>query len=164
MKSVYLIVWFPGGSSSGIKGQPSWSNPLCDSHSRNACAYELGKLGIRQGSCVEIPKCHRWNIIEEELRFLREKAEHLNLNNAAQLNGGNINLGEGKMGNDINSLMGLAGFHGNGANNGNLSGMGGGGFQVQANNDFHGTAVVSAGIPNGGLALYSKTHRNPHST
>ncbi|CAK9155303.1 unnamed protein product [Ilex paraguariensis] len=76
----------------------------------------------------------------------------LKMNNAAQLNGGNINLGEGKMGNDINSLMGLAGFHGNGANNGNPSGMGGGGFQVQANNGFHGTAAVSTGIPNGGLA------------
>ncbi|CAK9176146.1 unnamed protein product [Ilex paraguariensis] len=68
MKSVYLVDWFPGGSSSGIKGQPSWSkikcdNPFCDSHSRNACAYEIGKLGIRQGSCVEIPKCRRWNII-----------------------------------------------------------------------------------------------------
>ncbi|KAA8532590.1 hypothetical protein F0562_032594 [Nyssa sinensis] len=76
----------------------------------------------------------------------------LKMNNI-HLGGGNINPGENKRGNDINSMMGLAGFNGNGANNvaavlgGNSSGLGG--FQVQPGNGFQGS---STGLPNGGYA------------
>ncbi|KAI8538244.1 hypothetical protein RHMOL_Rhmol09G0087700 [Rhododendron molle] len=67
------------------------------------------------------------------------------------------NVGEGKRVNDINTMMGLAGFHANGGNNvssvssaalgGNSNpngmGMGMGGFQVQ---------LPNSGFPTGGLA------------
>lgn len=65
------------------------------------------------------------------------------------------NVGEGKRVNDINTMMGLAGFHANGGNNvssvssaalggnSNPNGMGMGGFQVQ---------LPNSGFPTGGLA------------
>ncbi|XP_062170824.1 heavy metal-associated isoprenylated plant protein 37-like [Alnus glutinosa] len=76
--------------------------------------------------------------------------------NSAHLGGGNINGGEGKRANDINAMMGLAGFHGNRVNNvasaaalgGNSNGMGG--FQVQQSNNPH--QGSSAGFPTGGYA------------
>ncbi|KAL2546039.1 heavy metal-associated isoprenylated plant protein 37 [Forsythia ovata] len=79
----------------------------------------------------------------------------------AQMSGANIIPGEVKRGNDLNSMMNLAGFHGNGANNvasvlgSNSNGMGGG-FQVQPNNVFQGS---SAGFPINGIA----TGHNPSS-
>ncbi|KAI3453107.1 hypothetical protein Pfo_009770 [Paulownia fortunei] len=78
--------------------------------------------------------------------------------NNAQLAGANINNpAEGKRGNDINTMMNLAGFHANGANNvapvlggnSNAMGGGGGGFQVQPNNVFQGSP---GGFPVNGLA------------
>lgn len=79
----------------------------------------------------------------------------LKMNSGAHLGGGNINGGEVKRGNDINAMMGLAGFHGNGVNNvasaaalgGNSSGLGG--FQVQSHNPHQGS---SASFPTGGYA------------
>uniref|UniRef100_A0A5B6ZJN2 HMA domain-containing protein n=1 Tax=Davidia involucrata TaxID=16924 RepID=A0A5B6ZJN2_DAVIN len=87
--------------------------------------------------------------------------------------GGNINInlnpGEVKRGNDINTLMGLAGFHGNGANinnvaaaaalGGNSNGLGGG-FQAQPSNGFQGSSS-STGLPNGGFATGG--HHHPSS-
>ncbi|XVE92061.1 hypothetical protein REPUB_Repub01dG0065000 [Reevesia pubescens] len=83
----------------------------------------------------------------------------LKMNNAAQLGGLNINAAaEGKRGNDINSMMGLSGFHGNGANVSNAAAaaaLGGnpnavGGFQVQSNNGLQGSSAAC--FPNGGYA------------
>ncbi|XWS34517.1 hypothetical protein CRYUN_Cryun21dG0045000 [Craigia yunnanensis] len=59
---------------------------------------------------------------------------------------------EGKRGNDINSMMGLSGFHGNGANIVNAAALGGnphavGGFQVQS---MQGSSAGN--FPNGGYA------------
>ncbi|XP_021292696.1 heavy metal-associated isoprenylated plant protein 37 [Herrania umbratica] len=76
----------------------------------------------------------------------------LKMNNA-QLGGLNINAAEGKRGNDINSMMGLSGFHGNGPNVANAAALGGnpnavGGFQVQSNNGLQGSSAAS--FPNGG--------------
>ncbi|XP_041009883.1 heavy metal-associated isoprenylated plant protein 37-like [Juglans microcarpa x Juglans regia] len=69
--------------------------------------------------------------------------------NSAHLGGGNVNAGEGRRVNDLNGMMGLAGFHGNGLNvasagaaaalGGNSNGLGG----------FQGS---SAGFPTGGYA------------
>lgn len=83
----------------------------------------------------------------------------LNMQNAQFAGGANINPGEGKMGNEINSMMNLAGFHGNGANNfaavlGGNSGTGSGGVgvyhhQIQPNG-FMG-ASATAGFPTGGM-------------
>lgn len=82
--------------------------------------------------------------------------EALKMNNV--LNGGNINAGGGgdvKRGNDINAMMNLAGFHGNGANiptaatalGGSANGLNG--FQaVQPNNGFQ-NSTAAAGFPNG---------------
>lgn len=85
--------------------------------------------------------------------------EALKMNNV--LNGGNINAGGGgggdvKRGNDINAMMNLAGFHGNGANipaaaaaalGGNANGLNG--FQaVPPNNGFQ-NSPAAAGFPNG---------------
>ncbi|XVE74724.1 hypothetical protein DITRI_Ditri12bG0040600 [Diplodiscus trichospermus] len=76
--------------------------------------------------------------------------------NSAQLGGLNMNAAaEGKRGNEINSMMGFSGFHGNGANVSNAAALGGhpnaiGGFQVQSNNGLQGPSVTS--IPNGGYA------------
>ncbi|CAK7326710.1 unnamed protein product [Dovyalis caffra] len=81
----------------------------------------------------------------------------------AQLNGGNISAGEGKRGNDISTMMNLAGFHGNGANVSNaaaaVAALGGnpngglGGLQVQPNNNgFQGSSSAAAGFPTGGYA------------
>lgn len=131
---------------------------------------------------------------EDEMRFLREKANQVGLlrqqafDAAADKKGkmnnnvgnGNLNpnmgikgipaammdprtmaalkmnnVGEGKRVNDINTMMGLAGFHANGGNNvssvssaalggnTNPNGMGMGGFQVQ---------LPNSGFPTGGLA------------
>ncbi|KAH7516371.1 hypothetical protein FEM48_Zijuj10G0127900 [Ziziphus jujuba var. spinosa] len=78
------------------------------------------------------------------------------------LGGGNINAGgEAKRANDLNTMMSLAGFHGNGPNvgggtagglvGGNPNGLGGGGFQVhQANNGYQ--ATTPSGLPSGGYA------------
>lgn len=79
----------------------------------------------------------------------------LKLSNNPQFAGGNINsLGEGRRANDLNTMMNLAGFHGNGPNLSTTSaGMGGnpinglGGFQLQANNNGH--PASSSGLPNG---------------
>lgn len=79
-------------------------------------------------------------------------AAALKMNNG-QLSGSNINPGEVKLGNDISSMMNLAGFHGNGATNNLASAMGGnpnipGNFNKQmqtANNGFMGSS--SAGFP-----------------
>ncbi|RVX12491.1 Heavy metal-associated isoprenylated plant protein 37 [Vitis vinifera] len=79
----------------------------------------------------------------------------LKMNNPHLVGGGNINSGEVKRGNDINSMMGLGGFHGNGGNvaataaalGGNSNALGG--FQIQPNNGFQGS---STGFPNGGFA------------
>ncbi|XVF02821.1 hypothetical protein REPUB_Repub04eG0207300 [Reevesia pubescens] len=78
----------------------------------------------------------------------------LKMNNA-QLGGLNINAAaaaEGKRGNAINSMMGLSGFHGNGANAAALGGNPNaiGGFQVQSNNGLQGSSAAS--LPNGGYA------------
>lgn len=79
----------------------------------------------------------------------------LKMNNPHLVGGGNINSGEVKRGNDINSMMGLGGFHGNGGNvAATAAALGGssnalGGFQIQPNNGFQGS---SAGFPNGGFA------------
>ncbi|CAI9096719.1 OLC1v1032924C1 [Oldenlandia corymbosa var. corymbosa] len=89
----------------------------------------------------------------------------LKMNNAQFAAAGNVNPGEGKKGNhDINTMMNLAGFHGNGANNfthvfgGNSGGGNGGGSagvlyhqQFQPNNGFTGSSS-SAGFPNSGMA------------
>ncbi|XAR52494.1 hypothetical protein NMG60_11020611 [Bertholletia excelsa] len=60
------------------------------------------------------------------------------LNNVAHLGGvgpnANFNAGEGKRGNDISTLAGLAGFHGNGPNSVNVASLG-----------------ASPGFPSGGL-------------
>ncbi|KAF8399023.1 hypothetical protein HHK36_014889 [Tetracentron sinense] len=60
--------------------------------------------------------------------------------------GGNPNAGEGRKGNDINAMMGLAGLHGGGGVG--LGGNGLGGFQAQPNNGFQGS---SAGFPASGF-------------
>ncbi|GLU04654.1 hypothetical protein SLE2022_217920 [Rubroshorea leprosula] len=78
----------------------------------------------------------------------------LKMNNV-QLGGGNINAAEGKRGNDIGSLMGLAGFHGNGGNVPNAAVLGGnpsglGGYQVQSSNGYQGSSAAS--FPTGGYA------------
>ncbi|XP_022726295.1 heavy metal-associated isoprenylated plant protein 37-like [Durio zibethinus] len=79
----------------------------------------------------------------------------LKMNNA-QLGGLNINAAaEGKRGNDINSMMGLSGFHGIAANVSNAAALGGnpnavGGFQVQSNNGLQGSSDVS--FPTAGYA------------
>ncbi|KAL0446794.1 UNVERIFIED_CONTAM: Heavy metal-associated isoprenylated plant protein 37 [Sesamum latifolium] len=82
----------------------------------------------------------------------------LKMNNA-QMAGANMNNhhhpSEGMRANDISTMMNLAGFHGNGANNvpvlgGSSNGIvGGGGFQVQPN---HGLQGSSGGFPINGLA------------
>ncbi|KAI3467006.1 hypothetical protein Pfo_023669 [Paulownia fortunei] len=80
----------------------------------------------------------------------------LKMNNE-QLAGANMNhTAEGKRENDISTMMNLAGFHGNRANNvaavlgGNSNGMGGGGgYQAQPNNVFQG---APGGFPIHGLA------------
>ncbi|THG08122.1 heavy metal-associated isoprenylated plant protein 37-like [Camellia sinensis] len=69
----------------------------------------------------------------------------LKMNNVHLGGGGNVNAGEAKKASDINAMMSLAGFHGNGG--GNSNGMGG--FQVQPNNGFQGGA---SSFPTGGLA------------
>ncbi|KAK9276035.1 hypothetical protein L1049_005566 [Liquidambar formosana] len=90
----------------------------------------------------------------------------LKLNNP-HLGGVNINPGEVKRGNDINAMMGLTGYHGNGVNiptasaaaaalGGNSNGLGG--FQIQPNNGFN--QGSSTGFPNGGLAA---GHQHPSS-
>ncbi|KAG2709518.1 hypothetical protein I3760_05G243900 [Carya illinoinensis] len=75
--------------------------------------------------------------------------------NSAHLGGGNVNSGgERRRVNDLNAMMGLAGFRGNGLNvasagaslGGNSNGLGG--FQVQSN-EYQGS---SAGFPTGGYA------------
>ncbi|XP_022734074.1 heavy metal-associated isoprenylated plant protein 37-like [Durio zibethinus] len=88
--------------------------------------------------------------------FLDQKTlAALKMNNA-QLGGLNINAAaEGKKGNDTNSIMGLSGFHGNGANAANAAAFGGnpnavGGFQVQSSNGLQGS--TAARFPNGGYA------------
>ena len=77
----------------------------------------------------------------------------LNMNNA-QLGGLNINAAEVKRAGDINSMMGLSGFHGNGATVSNAAALGGnpnvGGSQVQSNNGLQGSSAAS--FPNGGYA------------
>ncbi|XWS69305.1 hypothetical protein CRYUN_Cryun04dG0167800 [Craigia yunnanensis] len=79
----------------------------------------------------------------------------LRMNNA-QLGSLNINAAaEGKRASDINSMMGLSGFHGNGANVSNVAALGGhpnvvGGFQVQSNSGLQGSSAAS--FPNGGYA------------
>ncbi|XWS22816.1 hypothetical protein CRYUN_Cryun29cG0068400 [Craigia yunnanensis] len=79
----------------------------------------------------------------------------LKMNNA-QLGDLNISAAaEGKRGNDINSMMGLSGFHGNGSNVANAAALGGNpnavrGFQVQSNNGLQGPSAAS--FPNGGYA------------
>lgn len=81
----------------------------------------------------------------------------MKMNNEQQFAGANTNHpAEGKRANDISTMMNLAGFHGNGANNvaavlgGNSNGIGGsGGFQVPANNVFQG---APGGFPFHGLA------------
>ncbi|CAI9785433.1 unnamed protein product [Fraxinus pennsylvanica] len=76
--------------------------------------------------------------------------------------GANTIAAEVKRGNDLNSMMNLAGFNGNGANNvaasvlGTNSNVMGGAFQVQPNNVYQGS---SAGFPINGLA----TGHNPTS-
>ena len=64
----------------------------------------------------------------------------LTMRNPYLMGGGNINSSQGKRGNDINSMMGLGGFLGNGGNiaptatsafGGNSNGLGG--FQMQPN-------------------------------
>ncbi|XVF43655.1 hypothetical protein PTKIN_Ptkin02bG0058100 [Pterospermum kingtungense] len=92
----------------------------------------------------------------------------LKMNNP-QLGGLNINAApEGKRANDINSMMmGLSGFHGNGANNvsnaaaalgGNSNAVGG--FQVQSNNGLQGQGSSAASFPNG---AYVTTGQYPSS-
>lgn len=82
----------------------------------------------------------------------------LKMNNPHLVGGGNIATGEARRGNDINSIMGLGGFHGgNGGGNmnavtaaalgGNSSGLGG--FQIQPHSGFQGSP---AGFPSGGMA------------
>ncbi|XVF85331.1 hypothetical protein PTKIN_Ptkin17bG0109200 [Pterospermum kingtungense] len=77
----------------------------------------------------------------------------------AQLGGLNINaaVADAKKGNDISSIVGLSGFHGNGGNVANAAAaLGGnipnavGGFQVQSNNGVQGSSAPS--FPNGGYA------------
>lgn len=84
----------------------------------------------------------------------------LKMNNPHLGGGGNINAaaGEAKRANDLNTMMSLAGFHGNGPNvggtasvnlGGNPNGLGGGGFQVhQANNGYQ----AAPGFPSSGYA------------
>ncbi|KAL3501856.1 hypothetical protein ACH5RR_036305 [Cinchona calisaya] len=77
----------------------------------------------------------------------------LKMQNVQFAGAANLNPGGGKMGNDINSMMNLAGFHGNnGPNNFASTGSGGGGIyhQIQPNNHgFMGSS--SAGFPAGGM-------------
>ncbi|EOY00920.1 Heavy metal transport/detoxification superfamily protein isoform 6 [Theobroma cacao] len=85
----------------------------------------------------------------------------LKMNNA-QLGGLNINAAEGKRGHDINPIMGLSGFHGNGANVADAAALGGnpnavGGFQVQSNNGLQGSSAAI--FQNGGYV----TGQNPSS-
>uniref|UniRef100_A0A5B6ZI78 HMA domain-containing protein n=1 Tax=Davidia involucrata TaxID=16924 RepID=A0A5B6ZI78_DAVIN len=77
----------------------------------------------------------------------------LKMNNV-HLGGGNMNPGEIKRGNEINSMMGLAGFPpGNGATT-----VLGGGLQVQQpSNGFQGSSSTGL-LPNGGFAT---AHHNP---
>ncbi|KDP38036.1 hypothetical protein JCGZ_04679 [Jatropha curcas] len=92
----------------------------------------------------------------------------LKMNNA-QLGGGNINSGDGRRGNDIATMMNLAGFPGhNGsiANSASVAGFGGNnpnglGFQqVQSTAGYHNqgsaaaaaAATATAGFPSGGFA------------
>ncbi|KAA8529076.1 hypothetical protein F0562_033436 [Nyssa sinensis] len=88
----------------------------------------------------------------------------LKMNNL-HLGGGNFNPAEVRRGNDINSMMGLAGLHGNGANNvaaalgGNSNGLGLGGFQAQPSNGIQLQGSSTGMIPNGGFA----TGPNPSS-
>ncbi|XP_057477248.1 heavy metal-associated isoprenylated plant protein 37-like [Actinidia eriantha] len=85
----------------------------------------------------------------------------MKLNNTHLGNLGNINLGEGKReNNDISTMMGLAGFHGNGANNNSSAiGIGMGGIQIQQPN---------SGFPSGGLAnshqQYQYHHHHHHQS
>ncbi|KAJ6718867.1 HEAVY METAL-ASSOCIATED ISOPRENYLATED PLANT PROTEIN 33-RELATED [Salix purpurea] len=74
----------------------------------------------------------------------------------AQFGGGNINTGEGKLVNDISTMMNIAGFHGNDATvsnaamaalGGNLNGLG---MQVQSINNEHQESPAAAGFPTGG--------------
>ncbi|KAB1205669.1 Copper transport protein ATX1 [Morella rubra] len=74
--------------------------------------------------------------------------------NSAHLGGGHINAGEGNRANDINAMMGLAGFHGNGINVAPAAALGGnsnslGGFQVQSNNPYQGSSAALP-VPTGG--------------
>ncbi|GFZ15917.1 heavy metal transport/detoxification superfamily protein [Actinidia rufa] len=80
--------------------------------------------------------------------------EGTKLNNNHLGNLGNINLGEGKReNNDISTMMGLAGFHGNGANNNSSAiGIGMGGIQIQQPN---------SGFPSGGLANSHQQYHHP---
>ncbi|PON98194.1 Heavy metal-associated domain containing protein [Trema orientale] len=78
----------------------------------------------------------------------------LKLGNNPQFGGGNINTaGEGRRGNDLNTMMNLAGFHGNGPNPSTSAGLGGntinglGGFHLQPNNNGH--PATSSGLPSG---------------
>ncbi|PSR88172.1 Heavy metal-associated isoprenylated plant protein [Actinidia chinensis var. chinensis] len=80
----------------------------------------------------------------------------MKLNNTHLGNLGNINLVEGKRGNnDISTMMGLAGFHGNGANS-NSSGIGRWGIQIQQPN----RGLFPSG---GGLANSSQQFNHPQS-
>ena len=90
----------------------------------------------------------------------------LKMSNPHLVGGGNINSAEGKRGNDINSMMGLGGFLGNGGGNivptaasafgGNSNGLGG--FQIQPNG-FQGSNSTGL-FPNGGMAT---GHHHPSS-
>ncbi|XP_059655415.1 heavy metal-associated isoprenylated plant protein 37 [Cornus florida] len=103
------------------------------------------------------PNPNQGGIDQKTMAALKMNNAHLGGGSGGHIN----NPMEGKRGsNDINAMMGLAGFHGNGANNVNVAALGGnpnsnsnvlGGFQVQPNNgNFQGPS--SNGIPNGGLA------------
>lgn len=111
----------------------------CKNGSNNNNSNNVGK----KGNLVQNVKGNPGGIDQKTLAALK-------MNNA-QLAGGsmkNHHPGEGIRGNDIGTMMNLAGFHGNGASNvGNSNGVvGGGGFQVQPNNGFQG------GFPLNGLA------------
>ncbi|XP_009592192.1 heavy metal-associated isoprenylated plant protein 37 [Nicotiana tomentosiformis] len=98
-------------------------------------------------------------------------AMKMNMNNAAQLGGGqnhvNVNLGEAaKMGNDINSMMNFAGFHGNngatgnnvaailnGGGGGNVNSISGGGFQVHPNNVMQGSLAGGGHNPSASMLM-----------
>ncbi|XP_020222672.1 heavy metal-associated isoprenylated plant protein 37 [Cajanus cajan] len=137
----------PPNANNVRKGMGSISAGANNGKMNNACNANSGKKGGPN---------HNMAMKDNPNGLDQKTMAALKLNNA-HLNGEglNLNLGEAKRANDIGAMMNLAGFHGNGANVGSATVLGGnnsngfGGFPVQSNNMIPGS---SAAFPSGGLA------------